>query len=187
MQTMYTEKIEKEEKDKVEKEEKEEKDKMEKEKKEEKEEQKDKVTRNWMIAIQKVKTQVIQSLAEMQNQIVPQKTITGGTSVENMSTLTSTSSSNKQIMVLPKPFIRTPQKQQNQDGITTIVTVEKTTKKRKLNKKIEDREHEDRSKITALMIGTESQTEQSSYDNKNGEDSKQNHDVQTESIDPQRQ
>ena len=40
---------------------------------------------------------------------------------------------------------------------------------------------------TTTTIGTESQTEQSSYDNKNGEDSKQNHDVQTESIDPQRQ
>ena len=90
-------------------------------------------------------------------------------------------------MASPRHFIRSPRQQQNQDGITTIVTVEKTTKKRKSNEKIEDREHEDRSKITALMIGTESQTEQSSYDNKNGEDSKQNHDDQTESIDPQRQ
>ena len=38
---------------------------------------------------------------------------------------------------------------------------------------------------TTTTIGTESQ--QSSYDNRNGEDSKQNHDVQKESIDPQRQ
>ena len=163
------------------------KDKVEKEKKEQKEEEKDKLTRDWMIDIQKEKTQVIQCLVEFQNQIVPQKTITGGTSVENMSTLTSTSSSNKQIMVLPRPFIRSPRRQQNQDGITTIVTVEKTTKKRKSNEKIEDRDHEDCSKITALTIGTEIQTEQSSYDAKNGEDSKQNHDAQKDSIDSQRQ
>ena len=31
---------------------------------------------------------------------------------------------------------------------------------------------------TTTTIGTESQTEQSSYDPKNGDDSKQNHDVQ---------
>ena len=122
----------------------------------------------------------------MQNQIVQQKTITGGTSVENMSTLTSTSSSNKQIMVSPRPFIFTPRQQQNQDGITTIVTVEQTTKKRKSNEKIENRDHKDHSKITTLTIGTNSQTEQSSYDTKNGEDSKQNHDAQKESIDLQR-
>ena len=176
MQTMYTEKIEKEEKDKVEK-----------EKKEQKEEEKEEITREWMTDMQKEKTQVIQCLVDFQNQIVPQKTITGGTSVENMSTLTSTSSSNKQIMVTPRPFIRTPRRQQNQDGITTIVTVEQTTKKRKSNEKIEDRDHEDRSKITALTIGTESQTEQSSYDPKNGDDSKQNHDAQKESEDPQLQ
>ena len=37
------------------------------------------------------------------------------------------------------------------------------------------------------MIVNKSQTEQSSYDTKNGEDSKQNHDAQKESEDSQRQ
>ena len=138
------------------------------------------------------RTQVIQSLAEIQSQIAPQKTITGGTSVENMRTLTSTSSLNKQIMVSPRSFIRTPRQQQNQDGITTIVTVEKTTKKRKSNERIEDKKvgvkyHmiDTTTTDTTTTIGTKSQTEQSNCDNKNGEDSKQNHDVQKESIDPQ--
>ena len=40
---------------------------------------------------------------------------------------------------------------------------------------------------TTTTIGTESQTELSSYDPKNGDDSKQNHDAQEESEDPQRQ
>ena len=106
----------------------------------------------------------------MQNQIVPQKTITGGTSVENMSTLTSTSSSNKQAIVSPRSFIHTPRQQQNQDGITTIVTVEKTTKKRKSNKKIEDKETSGKYQMTdttttdtTTTIGTERQKEQLNY------------------------
>ena len=146
-----------------------------------------------MIAIQQDRTQVIQSLAEIQNQIVPQKTITGGTSLENMSTLTSTSSSNKQLMVSPR-FTRTPRRQQNQDGGTAIVTVEQITKKRKSNERIEDKETGGKYHMTdttttdtTTTIGTESQTEQSSYDPKNGDDSKQNHDAQKESEDPQLQ
>ena len=133
------------------------------------------------------------SLAVGQNQLVPQKTITGGTSVATTSTLTSTSSP-QQIMASPRHFIRYPRQQQNQDGITTIVTVEKTKKKRKPNERIEDKEISGKYIMTdttitdtTTTIGTDDQTEQSSYDNKNGEDSKQNHDVQTESIDPQRQ
>ena len=140
------------------------------------------------------KTQVIQRLTDFQNQIVPQKTITGGMSVENMSTLTSTSSSNKQIMTSPRSFIRTPRQQQNHEGITTIVTIEKMTKKRKSNERIEDKEVSGKYQMTdttttdtTTTIGTKSQTEQSNYNNKNGEDSKQNHDVQKESIDPQQQ
>ena len=145
-----------------------------------------------MIGITNDRNHVVQAIAEVQNQIAPQKTITGGTSVATISTLTSTSSPNK--MASPRSFNRTPRQQQNNDGITTIVTVEKSTKKRKSNEKSEDREQEDRSKYhmndttttdTTTTIGTESQ--QSSYDNRNGEDSKQNHDVQKESIDPQRQ
>ena len=97
-------------------------------------------------------------------------------------------------MTSPRSFIRTPRQQQNQDGITTIFTVEKTTKKRKSNKKIEDKETSGKYQMTdttttdtTTTIGTESQTEQLSYNTKNGKDSKQNHDVQTESIDPRRQ
>ena len=144
--------------------------------------------------MQKEKTQVIQCLVNFQNQIVPQKTITGGTSVENMSTLTSTSSSNKQLMVSPRPFNRTPRRQQNQDGGTAIITVEQITKKRKSNERIEDKETGGKYQMTDITttdttttIGTESQTEQSSYDPKNGDDSKQNHDAQKESEDPQLQ
>ena len=91
------------------------------------------------------------------------------------------------VVVSPRFFVHTPRRQQNQDGVTIIATAEQTTKKRKLNEKIEDRDHEDRSKITALTIGTESQTEQSSYDHNNGEDNKQNHDAQKESEDLQHQ
>ena len=68
------------------------------------------------------------------------------------------------------------------------------TKKRKSNERIEDKEVGGKYQMTdttttdtTTTIGTESQTEQSSYNNKNGEDSKQNHDVHKESIDPQRQ
>ena len=75
-------------------------------------------------------------------------------------------------MPSPRHFVRYPRQQQNQDGITTIVTVEKTKKKRKSNEKIEDRDHKDRSKITALTIGTESQTEQPIYVLENDNDSK---------------
>ena len=111
--------MEKEEKDKEEKEkkeqkeeEKEEKEKAEKEKKEQKEAEKDETNRKWMTNIQKEKTQVIQCLVDFQNQIAPQKTITGGTSVATISTLTSTSSPNKQIMASPRSFIRSPRQQQ---------------------------------------------------------------------------
>ena len=127
MRTTHKEKIEKEEKDKVEK-----------EKKEQKEEEKEEITREWMTDMQKEKTQVIQCLVDFQNQIVPHKSITGETSVENMSTLTSTSSSNKQIVVSPRSFVCTPRRQQNQDGVTAIATAEQTTKKRKSNERIED-------------------------------------------------
>ena len=115
--------------------------------------------RQWMTNIQKEKNQVIQCLADFQNQIVPHKSITGGTSVENMSTLRSTSSLNKHIVVSPRSFVRTPCRQQNQDGVTAIVTAEQTTKKCKSNEMIQDRDHEDCSKITTITIGTKSQTE----------------------------
>ena len=44
----------------------------------------------------------------------------------------------------------------------------------------ESGDHEDSSKITATMMGTESQIEQPIYDLENGVDSKQYHDVQKE-------
>ena len=61
------------------------------------------------------------------------------------------------------------------------------TKKQKT--KDDDRDQENSGKIkmidTTTTIGTESQTEQSIRDRKNGEDSKQNHDVQKGSDSPQ--
>ena len=147
-----------------------------------------------MIAISKEKTYVIQLLAEVQNQIALQKTITRGTLVATISTLTSTSSPNKQIMASPRYFIGFPRQHHRNDGITTIVTIEKMTKKCKSNKRIEDKKVGGKCHMTdttttdaTTTIGTKSQIEQSSYNNRNGEDSKQNHDVQKESIDPQRQ
>ena len=191
MQETHKDKTEKEEKDKEEKEkkeqkeeEKEEKEKAEKEKKEQKEEEKEERLRQWMETMEKEKNRAIQYLANMDNQTVPQKYITGGTLGGNISTITSTSSSNNQIVESPRSFVRTPRRQQHQDRVTAIVTAEQTTKKRKSNERIDDRDHEDRSKITATTIGTESQTEQSSHDLENGDDSKQYHDVQNGSEMP---
>ena len=81
-----------------EKTEKEEKDKEEKEKKEQKEEEKEQRLLQWMANIQNDKNQAVQRMANIQNdknQAVPQRFITRGTSGENISTITSTSSSNK--------------------------------------------------------------------------------------------
>ena len=103
--------------------------------------------------------------------------ITRGTSGENISTITSTSSSNKQIVVSPRlTYTHTPCKHGDK-GATNIIE-ETTTKKRKT--KDDDSDHEICSKYhnTATTIGTESQTEQSLHDLENGDDSKQNHDVQ---------
>ena len=137
----------------------------------------------WMETMQKDKNRAIQYLANMQNQTVPQKFITGGTSGGNISTTTSTSSSNNQIVESPRSFVRTPQ---HRDRVTAIVTAEQTTKKRKSDERIEDRDYEDRSKITATTIGIESQSEQSSHDLENSDNSKQCHDVQKGSEGPQR-
>ena len=95
MQTTHKDKTEKEERDKEEK-----------EKKDQKEDEKDERIRQWMTNMQKEKkTQVIQCLANFQNQIVPHRLITGGTSGENMSTLTSILSSKKQIVVSLRSFV----------------------------------------------------------------------------------
>ena len=191
----HKDKLEKEEKDKEEKEkreqkekEKEEKEKIEKAEKEKADKVVEEATRSWMVAITNDRNIVMDSLGL--NQLAPQKTITGETSVATLSTLTTTSSPKR----TPRPYVRYPRQQQNQDGITTIVTAEKIKKKRKSNERIEDKEISGKYIMTdttitdtTTTIGTDDQTEQSSYDNKNGEDSKQNHDVQTESIDPQRQ
>ena len=101
-----------------------------------------------------------------------------------MSTLTSTLSLNKQIIVSPRSFVRTPRRQQNQDGVTAIVTVEQTTKKRRSNERIEDKEIGGKYQMTdttitdtTTTIGTESQIEQPIHDLENSDDSKQHHDV----------
>ena len=112
------------------------------------------------------------------NQAVPQRFITRGTSGENISTITSTSSSNKQIVVSPRlTYVRTPNK--HRDKGTTNIIEETITKKRK--SKDDDRDQDISSKYnmtdTTTTIETESQTEQSSHDLENGDDSKQYHNV----------
>ena len=112
MKETYKDKKKKEEKDKEEKEnkeqkeaEKEEKEKAEKKEKEETDKVEKEATRSWMIAITKDRNTLVDSLAAVQNQLAPQKTITGGTSVATISTLTSTSSPHKQITASPRSFI----------------------------------------------------------------------------------
>ena len=73
------------------------------------------------------------------NQAVPQRFITRGTSGENISTITSTSSSNKQIVVSPRlTYTHTPRKHEDK-GATNIIE-ETTTKKQKT--KDDDSDHE---------------------------------------------
>ena len=121
------------------------------------------------------------------NQAVPQKFITGGTSREKISTITSTSSSNNQIVESPRlTYVHTPNKYR--DKVTTNI-IEETIRK-KQNTKDNDRDHDISSKYnitdTITTIETKGQTEQSSHDLENGDDSKQNHDVQKGSEGPQR-
>ena len=105
----------------------------------------------------------------------------------------SISRSNKRIVVSPRrKHIRTPN--MHRDRETANIIEESITKKRKTNERIEDKETGGKYHMTdttttdtTTTIGTESQTELSSYDPKNGDDSKQNHDVQEESEDPHRQ
>ena len=87
----------------------------------------------------------------------------------NISTITSTLNSKKQIIVSPRPtFNRTPRRQQHQDKRATNIIAEQTTKKRKTNESVDDSDHKICSKYkttdTATTIGTESQTEQSIHD-----------------------
>ena len=119
------------------------------------------------------------------NQTVPQSVITGGTLEVNISTITSTSNSHNQIVVSPRrAYIRTPRKDRDEEAINVNVIEESMKKKRKV--KDSDQEcNKIKMTDTATTIGTESQIEQSFHDHKNGEDSKQNHDVQNGSEGPQ--
>ena len=73
------------------------------------------------------------------NQAVSQSIITRGTSGVNISTIASTSNSNKQIVVSPRlTFNHTPRKYRDK-GVTNIIE-ETTTKKRKT--KDDDSAHE---------------------------------------------
>ena len=95
-------------------------------------------------------------------------------------------SSNKQIIVSPRlTFNHTPRKHRDK-GATNIIEAT-TTKKRKTKDDDSDNEICGKYKMTdtATTIGTESQTEQSLHDLENGDDSKQNHDVQKGSEGPQ--
>ena len=118
------------------------------------------------------------------NQTVPQSVITGGTSEVNISTITSTSNSHKQIVVSPRlTYIQTPRKNRNEEAINVNVIEESMKKKRKA-KDSDQESNKIKMTDTATTIGTESQIEQSFHDHKNGEDSKQNHDVQKGSEGP---
>ena len=124
-------------------------------------------------ALAQILSDIVQRL-NATNQTVPHSINSSGTSAVNISTITTNSS--RQIIVSPRPLIYTPRRQHNQDRLITNTTEEQTTKKRKTN---ESGDHEDSSKITAITMGTESQTEQPVYDLENGAISKQHRDVQT--------
>ena len=116
-------------KEKREKAEKEEKDKEEKEKKEQQQEEKDQTYREDRREYREDRgafAQIISNIVQNQNdtnQTVPQSIISRGTSAVNISTITSTSNSNKQIIVSSKPtFNRTPRRQQHQDKGATNIT-----------------------------------------------------------------
>ena len=118
------------------------------------------------------------------NQTVPQSVITGGTSEINISTITSTSNSHNQIVVSPRrAYIRTPRKDRDKEAINVNVIEESMKKKRKA-KDSDQESNKTKMTDTAIMIGTESQIEQSFHDHKNSEDGKQNHDVQKGSEGP---
>ena len=141
LQDTHKEKIEKEEKDKEEKEK--------KEQKEEEKEQRYREERNG--AIQWMARQ------DDKNQTVPQSVITRGTSEVNISTITSTSNSNKQIVVSPRrTYIHTPRKHRDEETINIIE--ETITKKQKT--KDDDRDQENSGRIEmkdiTTTIGTES-------------------------------
>ena len=112
------------------------------------------------------------------NQTVPYSVITGGTSEVNYSTSTITATSNSQLVVTPRrEFIRIPCIDRDEETSNANVIEESATKKRKAK---DSNQETNRIKMTdtATTTETESRTEQSLHDDKNGEDSKQNHDVQ---------
>ena len=98
-----------------------------------------------------------------------------GTSAINLSTITTESS--QHIVVSPRPLTYTPRKQHNHNRLKTHTTEEQKSVGKKRKQQNESGDHEDSSKITAIMIGTESQTEQPVYNHENGIESKQYHDV----------
>ena len=119
------------------------------------------------------------------NQTVPQSVITAGTSEVNISTITSPSNSHNQIVVAPRlTHISTPRKNRDKEA-SNVNVIEESMKKKQKAKDSDQECNKIKMKDTATTIGTESQIEQSFHDHKNGEDSKQNHDVQNGLEGPQ--
>ena len=119
--------------------------------------------------------QILSNIVQKQNdtnQTVPHSIISSGTSAINISTLTSNSS--QQMIVSPGPTTYAPHRHHNHDRLITHTSAEKkvTPKRQRIN------ESGDKSEITAATTGTESQLEQPAYAPKNGDISKQHHDVQ---------
>ena len=120
------------------------------------------------------------------NQTVPYNVITGGTSEVNYSTSTITATSNTQLMLSPSPrteFVRHHRINRDEETNNPNLIAESVTKKRKAK---DNSQQTNKIKMTDTVTTTEheSRTEPSLHDDKNGEDSKQHHDVQNEIESP---
>ena len=109
----------------------------------------------------------------------------GGISEVNFSTIRATSNQHNQIVVSPRrAYIRTPRKDRDEEA-NNVNVIEESMKKKRKAKDSDQESNKIKMTDTATTIGTESQIAQSFHDHKNGEDSKQNHDVQKGSECPQ--
>ena len=135
------------------------------------------------------------------SQTVPYSVITGGTSEVNYSTSTITATSSTHLMITPQQqskrqsridrerdeetnnvrtaFVRHHRINRDEETNNPNLIAESVTKKRKAK---DNSQEINKFKITDTVTTTEneSRTEPSLHDDKNGEDSKQHHDVQNE-------
>ena len=108
------------------------------------------------------------------NQTIHQSIYSGEKLVLSISTIKADESSRQMIV---SSFSKTdvPHRNHNHNRLITDTTIDKKV----AQKRQEINESGDSSEITAVMTGTESQPEQQEYDPEHGDESKQNHDVQT--------